>query len=260
MLRNLLRALGVYKVYEWWLQSQIKDRDVPKHIALILDGNRRWASRKNLILWEGHEAGAKKAEEVLRWISDLGVRTTTFYVLSVENFQRPKEEVERLMALFEEKFKEILEDEEVHKHRVRIKVLGDLELLPESLRDLIAKVEARTSQYDAYWLNIALAYGGRREIVDAARRIGEEILKGHIRPGEIDEDLFTKYLYTSHLPNPEPDLIIRTSGEERLSGFLLWQSAYSELCFLDVYWPAFRRIDLLRAIRTYQERKRRFGK
>ncbi|MEM3019330.1 MAG: polyprenyl diphosphate synthase [Candidatus Bathyarchaeia archaeon] len=260
LLRGLLKALGVYKLYEWWLESQVKSMEPPKHIALILDGNRRWASRHNLAFWEGHRAGMKKAEEVLRWSLDLGIKIMTFYVFSTENFQRSKEEVEKLMELCEEKFKEILENEDIHRYRVRIKVLGDLGLLPEELRKLILKVEASTAGYDSYWLNIALAYGGRREIVSAARIIGEEILKGKLAPEEIDEGLFMKYLYTSHLPNPEPDLIIRTSGEERLSGFLLWQSAYSELCFLDVYWPEFRRIDLLRAIRTFQKRKRRFGR
>lgn len=260
MLRGLLRALGIYKLYEWWLESQVRSLDPPEHVALILDGNRRWASRQNLALWEGYRAGMRKADEVLRWSFDLGIKTMTLYVFSIENFRRPKGEVEGLMALCEEKFKEILENEDVHRYRVRIKVLGDLELLPEGLRKLVPKVEDATAKYDSYWLNIALAYGGRREIVDAARRIGEEVLKGSLTPSEIDEDLFTKYLYTSHLPKPEPDLIIRTSGEERLSGFLLWQSAYSELCFLDVYWPEFRRIDLLRAIRTFQRRKRRFGR
>jgi tritrans,polycis-undecaprenyl-diphosphate synthase [geranylgeranyl-diphosphate specific] len=138
--------------------------------------------------------------------------------------------------------------------------LGRLELLPDSLRDALAEVEKVTANYDKHYLNIAVAYGGRAEIVDAAKRIIDEVKSGTLDEGLVDEDMFRKYLYTSHLPNPYPELIIRTSGEARLSGFLLWQAAYSEFVFLDVYWPEFRRIDLLRAIRTYQLRRRRFGK
>ena len=131
--------------------------------------------------------------------------------------------------------------------------------MPKSLVKLIEEVEEATRNYDEHFLNIAIAYGGRAEIVDAARKIAEKVERKELDPKQIDEKLFEKFLYTSHLPKQDPDLIIRTSGEERLSGFLLWQSAYSELCFLDVYWPDFRKIDLLRAIRTFQRRKRRFG-
>jgi tritrans,polycis-undecaprenyl-diphosphate synthase [geranylgeranyl-diphosphate specific] len=134
-----------------------------------------------------------------------------------------------------------------------------VDLLPKSLQEILREIEDATESYDKNYLNIALAYGGRTEIIDAARKIARDVGKGSVKPEEIDEQFFMKYLYTAHLPNPYPDLIIRTSGEERLSGFLLWQSAYSEFCFLDVYWPEFRRIDLLRAVRTYQQRKRRYG-
>ena len=133
-------------------------------------------------------------------------------------------------------------------------------MLPDSLRAALAQAERATANYDKRYLNIAVAYGGRAEIVDAAKRIIDEVQSGTLVADSVDEDVFRKYLYTSHLPNPYPELIIRTSGEERLSGFLIWQAAYSEFIFLDVYWPEFRRIDLLRAIRTYQGRKRRFGK
>ncbi|HDI53150.1 MAG TPA: di-trans,poly-cis-decaprenylcistransferase, partial [Candidatus Bathyarchaeota archaeon] len=144
--------------------------------------------------------------------------------------------------------------------RVRVRVLGRVDLLPERLQELIHRVEEKTKDYDQFYLNLAIAYGGRAEIVDAARKIAERVERGELKPGEIDEYLFEKHLYTSHLPQPDPDLIIRTSGEARLSGFLLWQSAYSELFFLDVYWPEFRDIDLYRAIRSYQGRQRRFGR
>ena len=140
-----------------------------------------------------------------------------------------------------------------------MKAIGRLELLPDSLREVLRDVEKVTQGYDQHYLNIAVAYGGRAEIVDAAKRIIDEVQSGTLDAHAVDEDVFRKYLYTSHLPNPYPELIIRTSGEERLSGFLIWQAAYSEFVFLDVYWPEFRRIDLLRAVRTYQRRKRRFG-
>jgi tritrans,polycis-undecaprenyl-diphosphate synthase [geranylgeranyl-diphosphate specific] len=152
-----------------------------------------------------------------------------------------------------------LTDKQIHEDKIRVKVIGRVNLLPEDLQQLIADVEKATQNYDKHFLNFAFAYGGRAEILDAAKRIAEEVHEGKLNPEEVNEKTFEQHLYTSHMPNQDPDLIIRTSGEERLSGFLLWQSAYSELCFLDVYWPDFRSIDLLRAVRTFQKRKRRFG-
>ncbi|KYH39662.1 MAG: UDP diphosphate synthase [Candidatus Bathyarchaeota archaeon B63] len=260
MLRSLLSILGVYRVYEKWLWHQVKNNPKPEHIGIILDGNRRWALNRSLDPHLGYHYGADKTEEMLKWCLDLGVRSVTLYVFSTENFKRPREEVEELMKLFEERFHKIMESGEVHKHKVRIKAIGRLNLLPERLQNVIKKVEEETKDYDKHFLNFAIAYGGRAEIIDAARKIARKIIKGELSIEDIDENLFEDNLYTSHLPKQDPDLIIRTSGEERLSGFLLYQSAYSELCFMDVYWPEFRRIDLLRAIRTYQKRKRRFGR
>jgi tritrans,polycis-undecaprenyl-diphosphate synthase [geranylgeranyl-diphosphate specific] len=164
-----------------------------------------------------------------------------------------------IMKIAEEKLREVLTDERIHKNRVRVKVIGRRNLLPPSLQQLIREVEDATKDYNEHFINVALAYGGRAEIVDAAKKIAQKIEKGELSSDAINEQVFENHLYTAHLPKQDPDLIIRTSGEERLSGFLLWQCAYSELCFLDVYWPDFRRIDLLRAVRTYQKRKRRFG-
>jgi len=260
MLKTLLSLLGVYKIYEKWLWQQVKNQEKPEHIAIILDGNRRWAQEHSLEPWIGHYYGADKAKDVLKWCLDLDVKTITLYAFSTENFQRPKEEVERLMQLFKKKLQEVIKSEEIHKHRVRVKVIGRINLLPQDLQEMIKTVEEETKNYDERFLNIAIAYGGRAEIVDAARKIAQEVAEGKLSPNDIDEKIFEQYLYTSFLPKQDPDLIIRTSGEERLSGFLLYQSAYSELCFLDVYWPEFRRIDLLRAIRTYQKRKRKFGR
>ncbi len=264
MLRKVLSALGVYRLYKKWLLHQIKGKPIPEHVAVILDGNRRWAARHKLEPWEGHRLGAKKAEEFLRWCLKLGVKTTTLYTFSTENFMRPKREVEELMELFEEYLNKLLYDPklrgDIEKYRVKIKVIGRRDLLPDRLRRLVEKVEESTKDFGDHYLNLAIAYGGRAEIIDAAREIARRVRDGELSPEDIDESIFEKFLYTSHLPNPDPDLIIRTSGEERLSGFLLWQSAYSELCFMDVYWPDFREIDFLRAVRTYQRRVRRFGR
>jgi len=259
MLSSLLSVLGIYKVYEKWLWYQVKNEKKPEHIAIILDGNRRWAFEQALSSWIGHHFGADKVEHLLDWCLDMDVKSITLYAFSTENFQRPVGEVEEILQVAGQKLQEILTDPRIQKHKVRVKVIGRLGLLPKNLQEIILKVEDATKNYDEHLLNVALAYGGRAEIVDAARKIAQKIEKGEMKPDSIDEALFERYLYTAHMSKQDPDLIIRTSGEERLSGFLLWQCAYSELCFLDVYWPDFRRIDLLRAVRTYQRRKRRFG-
>jgi len=260
MLKGLLSILGVYKLYEKWLWQQVKNGTMPEHIGIILDGNRRWAVNRSMHPWAGHRRGADKTEEVLKWCLDLGIKSVTLYVFSTENFKRSRREVQELMKLFEAKLEEILKNDMIHKRRIRIKIIGRLHLLPKRLQEIVRRVEKATEDYNDYFLNIALAYGGRAEIIDAAREIALNVKENKLKVEEIDEATFERFLYTSHMPKQDPDLIIRTSGEERLSGFLLYQSAYSELCFLDVYWPEFRRIDLLRAVRTYQRRKRRFGK
>ncbi len=260
MLRGLLRLMGIYKLYELWLKQQIKDGKMPEHVAVILDGNRRWARQRGLPPWAGHEEGAKKVEEFLQWCLDLGVKTVTLYAFSTENFNRKPEEVREIMRIIREEAERLLDDERIHKHRVRVKVLGRKDLLPEDVKKALEEAEERTKEYDQHFLNLAVAYGGRAEIVDAMKKIAELVKKGELKIDEIDEKTVERCLYTSHLPKPDPDMIIRTSGEERLSNFLLWQSAYSELIFLDVYWPDFRKIDFLRAIRTYQKRHRRFGR
>lgn len=259
MLQSLLSVLGIYKIYEKWLWYQVKGGTKPEHVAIILDGNRRWASERSLNPWIGHRYGADKIEDLLDWCLDLGVKSITLYAFSTENFRRSPKEVNEIMQIAEEKLRIILENEKIHKNKVRVKAIGRLDLLPKKLQGLIRRVEESTKNYDERFLNVALAYGGRAEIVDATKKIARKVESGDLTVKEIDEKLFEEYLYTAHLPKQDPDLIIRTSGEERLSGFLSWQSAYSELCFLDMNWPEFRRIELLRAVRTYQRRKRRFG-
>ncbi len=259
MLRSLLRYLAVYWLYERWLRHTISKKPLPKHIALIIDGNRRWARRRGWPPSLGHSYGADKVEEVLGHMLRLGIKTVTLYILSTENLRRSVDEVEEIYRLIKERAEKLLMNPDIHRHRVKVKVIGRKELLPEDVVSALNKVEEATKNYDRHFLNLAIAYGGRLEIIDAVIKIASEVKSGRLDIDEINEQLFERYLYTNGIPNPEPDLIIRTSGEVRISNFLLWQSAYSEFVFQDIYFPDFRVIDLLRAIRTYQQRERRFG-
>ena len=259
MLDSLFRVAGVYKLYTRYLSNQISKTEAPKHIGIILDGNRRWAESRSFTRLVGHRLGAEKAEELLEWCHELNIKTVTLYILSIENLQRSPEEIKELFDLLGEKLRNLMQDERIHKNHIRVKALGKLDLIPNSIRKLLVEIEKATENYNEHFLNVAIAYGGRLEIVDGVKSIVEKVTLGKINPSDITPKMIEEHLYTSHLPHPEPDLIIRTSGEERLSGFLLWQSAYSEFVFIDTYWPEFRKIDLMRAIRTYQRRKRRFG-
>ncbi len=250
--------IPVYYLYEKALMRQIKYGDKPTHLAVILDGNRRYARSRGMNTWMGHKLGAAKVNEFLEWCWEIGVKVVTLYAFSTENFNRSPREVKEIMKLAEEKFYEVLENKKIHKYKVRVKAIGRTDILPERVREAIRRAEEATKDYDRYFLNVAIGYGGRAEIVDAVRKIAQKIADGELRVEDIDERLIEQHLYTAGMP--DPDLIIRTSGEERLSGFLLWQSAYSELYFCDVYWPEIRKIDLLRAVRTYQRRERRFGR
>jgi tritrans,polycis-undecaprenyl-diphosphate synthase [geranylgeranyl-diphosphate specific] len=260
MLNEILTMLGVYKLYDTWLMNQIKSKEKPKHIGVIMDGNRRWATLRNLTPSKGHWEGADKVELFLDWCLDLGINTITLYSFSTENFDRDDEEVNELMKLFEESLERVANWDQIHEYKVRVRAIGRINLLPETIQNLIHQIEEKTKDYNKYYLNIALAYGGRAEIIDATRLIAEKVVKGEILPLDINEDIFEEHLYTAHLPQQDPDLIIRTSGESRLSNFLVWQSAYSEFFIVDVYWPEFRKIDFMRVIRSYQYRHRRYGK
>ena len=254
-----LNPLAIW-LYEWILKNQIKGGAIPSHIAVILDGNRRWAMCRGLFPADGHFEGARKAEEFFDWCKEFdGLKTITLYVFSTENFRRPPEEVRKLMDLIRDYLNKLATDRRIHENEVRVKIIGRVEMLPEDVREAIRRVEDATKHYSKRYLNLAIAYGGRAEIIDALRKVALEVKAGRLKPEEVNEEIFEKFLYTGFLPNPHPDLIIRTSGEERLSNFLLWQSAYSELCFLDVYWPSFTKRDFYRAIRVYQQRTRRFG-
>lgn len=251
--------VGLYKVYQRYLEGQIVKDAIPQHIGIILDGNRRWATRHMHSRRLGHRKGADNTDQILEWCHNIGIKVVTLYALSTENLERPQEELDELFEVIEEKLRELLDDKRIHRYEIKVKSLGKPDYLTESIRKILNNLEETTKDYSNHFLNIAIAYGGRTEILDGIRGIVEEVNAGRLKVDEIGLKTVEKHLYTSHLPNPEPDLIIRTSGEERLSGFLLWQGAYSELVFMDVYWPDFRKIDLLRAIRTYQNRLRRFG-
>jgi len=248
----------IERIHAKKMLEEIKKRPVPTHLAIIMDGNRRYALKEGLHPQEGHKKGKDKLEEVVSWCHEVGIKALTVYAFSTENFNRPKEEVEHLMKLFEEDLKKIASDKRTHENKVRVKVIGQLERLPERVRKEAEKVMEETKNYDKYYFNIAIGYGGREEIVDAVKKIALDVKKGKINPDEIREDMISSYLYTSD--TPDPDLILRTSGEERISNFLLWQLAYSELYFSDVYWPALKKTDFLKVIQSYQRRQRRYGK
>jgi tritrans,polycis-undecaprenyl-diphosphate synthase [geranylgeranyl-diphosphate specific] len=260
MIKEFLEVIGAYSIYNRWLRETLDRGEKPKHIGVIMDGNRRWAKQRDMIPWEGHWEGADKTKLFLDWCLDLNIKTITLYSFSTENFKREEKEVLELFKLFEETLERVLNSDRIHEKRVRIRAIGRIETLPDSLQKLINRVEESTKDYNRYYLNVAIAYGGRAEIVDAMRVIAEKVKNGIIEPEDITENLVEENLYTSHLPYPDPDVIIRTSGESRLSNFLVWQSAYSEFFLVDVYWPNFRKLDLMRAIREFQMRKRRFGK
>lgn len=224
-----------------------------------MDGNRRFA--KEFLgddINAGHRAGEKKVRELLDWCLELKIKYVTVYAFSSENFSRDDGEVSFLMEMAENSIREIADDDRIHRNHVRIRVLGDRSKLPPGVIDAVKYAEERTKDYTDFTFSICLAYGGRQEIICAVRDIARKVEKGEIKADDITEDMLSQHLYTGDMP--DPDLILRTSGEIRISNFLLWQLAYSELYFTDVYWPGFRRIDLLRAIRTYQQRVRRYGR
>ena len=251
---------GLYKIYGKRLESEIQSGDIPNHVALILDGNRRWAKRHLTIPKEGHWRGADSVEKLLDWCEELDIKIITLYALSAENLGRNDDELEDLYELIRLRLERLLKDSRIHRNKMRVKGIGRIELLPDSIKKVLSELEETTKNYENHFLNIALAYGGQYELVDAVKKIGEKIKQGELRIEDINKNEIESHLYTSHLPQSSPDMILRTSGEKRLSGFLMWQSAYSELVFMDIFWPEFRKIDLMRAIRTFQERKRRLGK
>ncbi len=228
---------------------------VPNHIAIIMDGNGRWAMKKGLPRSFGHKAGVDALKDIVKVCSDLGVRILTVYAFSTENWKRPKDEVGYLMKLLVEYMRKEIEG--LNSNKVKIKILGDIELLPNATKEEILNAIESTKNNDGLQFNIALNYGGRLEILNACKNIIDDLKTNKIQIDLLDEDLFEKYLYTGK--DLDPDLIIRTSGERRLSNFLLWQGAYSELVFTNTLWPDFKKENLIDAINEYQNRNRRFG-
>ena len=209
----------------------------PKHVAVILDGNRRFARRVMATPWKGHELGAEKVGKLLRWCTDLGIEELTLYTFSIDNFSRPKNEFDFLMKLLKQSFDEIKKNREVRERRLRIKFLGRIEMFPPELVRSMQELMEATKDYDGYIVNFCMAYGGRQEIIDAARKMVADVEKGKMEASELNEDTFKKYLYTPD----EPDMIIRTGGEKRTSNFLVYQSIYSEWFYLEKMWPEFEK-------------------
>jgi tritrans,polycis-undecaprenyl-diphosphate synthase [geranylgeranyl-diphosphate specific] len=248
----ILRSL-IDPLYERYLKMQC--RQVPNHIAIIQDGNRRYAKMLGIDTPQGHRAGADKTEEMLDWAHELGIRHITLYTFSTENFSRKKDEVDDLFALFKEKFLDILHDERVKKYKIRVQMVGDRSRLPADLQEAVAKAEYATRDHEGFYLNIALAYGGRNEIVLAAREILASVARHELNPDSIDVQMVEQHLHEGK-GIPPVDLIIRTGNEYRTSNFLPWlaNGHESAVYFCAPWWPLFRKIDLLRAIRIYDQR------
>jgi len=237
------------------LSKKIDKQKVPEHVAIIMDGNGRWATRKGLPRSFGHNEGVRVLKEILKASKKLGCKVLTVYAFSTENWTRPTKEVNFLINLF----KEVLSNEikEIHQESIKIKFIGDLNPFPETLKKIICSSESLTKNNNNFLLNVCVNYGGRQEIVKVARKLALKSSSGEIKPSEVNEELFNSELLTGGIKDPE--LLIRTSGEKRISNFLLWQLAYSEIYISEVLWPDFNEYEFLKAIIDYQSRNRRFG-
>ncbi len=233
----------------------MEENNIPTHVAIIMDGNRRWARKRNIDYRLGHKEGAKTLEKIVRYAKKAGIKYITVYAFSTENWKRTSEEVSALMLLL----KTYLDDygKRADTENIKVKVLGDISALTPGLQKSIKKCEERTKDNDGIYFSICINYGGRDEIVHAVKNIAQDVKDGKIEIDDINEELMNNYLYTKEIP--DPDLIIRTSGELRTSGFLTWQSVYSEYLFMDKYWPDFSEDDIDFAIKEYQKRNRKFG-
>lgn len=229
--------------------------NLPKHIAIIMDGNGRWAEKRSLNRIAGHRMGIKRAKEIIRASREIGIQVLTLYAFSTENWNRPQREISTLMTLLKRFL--AAEGKSLIKNDIRLNTIGAIEDLPGDVQDVLREVMEQSRNNTGMVLNAALSYSGRQEIIQAIRKMCRGVSEGRVDPGRIDEKLFSDYLYTAGLP--DPDLLIRTSGEYRISNFLLWQTAYTELYITSTLWPDFSKRDLLRAIDDYGMRERRFG-
>ena len=237
------------------LSKRIDKQKVPEHVAIIMDGNGRWATKKGLPRRFGHNKGVSVLKEILKASKKIGCKVLTVYAFSTENWTRPSKEVDFLINLFSEVLKN--EIEEIHQESIKLKFIGDLNPFPDTLKNLIFSSESLTKNNNSFLLNVCLNYGGRQEIVKVAKEIALKSYSGEIKPSEVNEELFNSELLTQGIKDPE--LLIRTSGEKRISNFLLWQLAYSEIYISDILWPDFNEFEFLKAIIDYQSRNRRFG-
>ena len=237
------------------LSKKIDKQKVPEHVAIIMDGNGRWATKKGLPRSFGHNKGVSVLKEIIKASKNLGCKVLTVYAFSTENWTRPTKEVDFLINLFREVLKN--EIEEIHQELIKIKFIGDLSPFPEDLKQIICNSESLTKNNNSFLLNICANYGGRQEIVKVAKKLALKFSSGELTPSEVNEELFSSQLLTGGIKDPE--LLIRTSGEKRISNFLLWQLAYSEIYISDVLWPDFNEFEFLKAIIDYQSRNRRFG-
>jgi tritrans,polycis-undecaprenyl-diphosphate synthase [geranylgeranyl-diphosphate specific] len=230
---------------------------VPKHVAVIMDGNRRFSKRLMMKPWKGHEWGAEKLEQLLLWCQELGVQELTVYAFSVQNFNRPQEEFDMLMKIFHGSAKKMREKVAAGQYQdVRITFIGRLTMFPQNVQDEMYALMRETESKTGFRLNIAMGYGGREEVLDAVKKLGEQLAAGTLAVQDINEEVFSKSLYMDH----EPDLVIRTGGEHRTSNFLMWQSHYSEWVFVEKLWPEFEKEDFLAAVQSFNNTERRFGK
>ncbi|AKB14153.1 Undecaprenyl diphosphate synthase [Methanosarcina thermophila CHTI-55] len=247
-----------YREYEKRLEIDILNSEIPHHVAVIMDGNRRYAGQLGKTRSYGHAMGAEVTEKVIEWCYEIGIKQLTLYAFSTENFQRSEEEVDGLFNLINEKFLKLYSDPRTHEQEIQVRVIGDRSKLPAFLNESIEKTEKATENYRKFHLNVAIAYGGRQDIIQAVRDIASCISNGKLSLEEVDENLISKHLYPAPgVSVPNVDLIIRTGGDERISNFLPWQANGSECAayFCAPFWPEFRKIDLLRSIRVYQARK-----
>lgn len=246
----------LYRAYESRLRAQLREASIPRHVGVILDGNRRWAKESRTDPENGHQRGADKIAELLGWCEEAGVEVVTLWLLSTDNLSRPHDQLDPLLHIIESVVSDLAKE-----RRWRLNPVGALDLLPDRTAKVLKEARADTETVSGLLVNVAVGYGGRREIADAVRSLlAEHAGKGtsiEALAADLDVEHIADHLYTRG--QPDPDLVIRTSGEQRLSGFMLWQSAHSEFYFCDAYWPDFRRVDFLRALRAYAQRQRRFG-
>lgn len=231
-------------------------KNIPKHIGIILDGNRRFAKRLMMKPWKGHNLGSKKIDRLIEWAGEYKIRELTLYILSVQNFfSRPKKELNYLFNLFKKEYENLMNDKKIEKNEIKINFIGRLNLFDKKLQELMKKIMRKTKDNNKITINFAMAYGGQEEIIDAVKKISKQIKEKKLNINKIDEDNFRDFLYLKN----SPDLIIRTGGEKRTSNFLNYQAHYSEWIFLDIMWPEFEKKDFVKCLNEFSHRKRRFG-